>query len=135
MFVVLSSPDFRAFSRLSHRRVVTVAARGFHSGAVIPFPDELLIHPVLLKFERTHENIGVLPAFLENLNQASAMAEGIEVRRDIRKAAELIQEVLLAILKLAHDGFAAGKHAIRLQIPASADVPFAFLHGFLDILE
>ena len=68
VLIVLAAPDLRAFSRMPHRRVVTEASRGFDPRAVVSFPDELLIHPVFLEFEGAHENVGILAAFLHDLD-------------------------------------------------------------------
>ena len=122
--------------RLAQRRVVPrERPRGHDLRTVVPHPHELVPRIGRLGRGGTAEHVGVVAALRQDLHQAPAVPEGIEVDRRGRLDAELRAEVAPPGQNLAHEGLARRHVAVRLQEPAPHDVPLALAHQPLDPRE
>jgi hypothetical protein len=63
------------------------------------------------------------------------VAEGVEIERCGRGNVELLGEIAPAKQDLSHERLARGHITVRLQVPATHDVPAAFPREALDAGE
>mgnify|MGYP000084736447 CR=1 FL=1 len=76
-----------------------------------------------------------MATFGENLDQAPGMAKRIDIHCGARLDPEMLAKPRLADQNLADQRFARGQIAVRLQPPATHDMPLAGLDQFANALE
>ena len=72
---------------------------------------------------------------LHDVDKAARVAESVEVDDGFRFDAEFFEKIIFAGENLAHKALACGQVAVRLEIPAAHDVPFALFDELLDAPE
>ena len=118
------------------RRVVVRGGQGRRDPrAVEAHPGEGVVRQRAVLTGRAAEDVGVVAALRQDLDQAARVPEGIEVGAGLDVHAELLAEPALAQQDLPDEGLAAGHVAVGLQPPASGDVPAAGPHQLADALE
>ena len=100
--------------------------------AIEAAPDKIIFRNAAV---RAHEHIGIIMPFFENLHQAASVTEGVEVHAGFDSHAEFFPKIFIAHFHLTDKGFPRRHQAIRLNIPAAHNLPFACLHQFFDSLE
>ena len=120
----------------SARRVVMLgAAVGHQRRPVVAHPQEVVRGERQVLRIGPAEEIAGVAGLLQDLHQAPAVAEGVDVEGHPRPDVELLAEVPQARGDLAHERFARRKVAVGLQVPASDDVPAAGADQRADAVE
>ena len=124
--------------RLPQRGIVFRAPKCLDLASVVACPVKILTGQLQLGTDilavGPHKNVVFLPALFYDLHQAAAMTKGVKAHCGLGQVffAESAAEEIHTYPNLPNITLAVSQQAVRLQIPATGNMPFLLLYKLLD---